>query len=108
MTKLLLLDVLPLQAQTCIKQSGPQCSIRWIKQESCLIQVKEMQLDCERGLQSFSWSAQHDSQRPWMFESNNRPKNSDNPKRNLAIIAAATSIYSTCNFIMSTENVPCF
>ncbi|CAL5364003.1 unnamed protein product [Camellia sinensis] len=76
--------------------------------ESWLNQVKEMQLHCERGLQHFHYSAFQDSQ--WLGTSDNKSRLEEvnNSERELAITAAAASIYSTCNFLLSTENLPCF
>ncbi|XP_057483049.1 uncharacterized protein LOC130769807 [Actinidia eriantha] len=69
-----------------------------IQLETWLNQVKEMQLHCERGLQHHHYSASHDS----------RLEEADMSERELAVTAAAASIYSTCNFLLSKENRPCF
>ncbi|GMP23672.1 hypothetical protein CsSME_00001188 [Camellia sinensis var. sinensis] len=76
--------------------------------ESWLNQVKEMQLHCERGLQHFHYSAFQDSQWLGTSDNNSRLEEVNNSERELAITAAAASIYSTCNFLLSTENLPCF
>ncbi|XP_042503563.1 uncharacterized protein LOC122080780 [Macadamia integrifolia] len=76
--------------------------------ESWLNQVTEMQLHCARGLQSINWFTGHGLPQVGRSENESRLKNMDNSDRELAIRAAAASIYSTCNYAMSTENVSCF
>ncbi|KAL7253556.1 hypothetical protein ACSBR1_007982 [Camellia fascicularis] len=76
--------------------------------ESWLNQVKEMQLHCERGLQHFHYSAFQGSQWLGTSDNNSRLEEVNNSERELAITAAAASIYSTCSFLLSTENLPCF
>ncbi|CBI25355.3 unnamed protein product, partial [Vitis vinifera] len=75
--------------------------------ESWLNQVKEMQMHCERGLQHFQWNLPH-WQHPGTIINDPRPQMVDDSERELAIRAAAASIYSTCNFLLSMENVSCF
>ncbi|CAL5407589.1 unnamed protein product [Camellia sinensis] len=75
--------------------------------ESWLNQVKEMQLHCERGLQLFQSNASHGSQWLGTLENDSRLEEVENLERELAIGAAAASIYSTCNFLLSMENLPC-
>lgn len=75
--------------------------------ESWLNQVKEMQMHCERGLQHFQWNPPH-WQHPGTIVNDPRPQMVDDSERELAIRAAAASIYSTCNFLLSMENVSCF
>ncbi|KAL2558420.1 hypothetical protein Fot_03159 [Forsythia ovata] len=68
--------------------------------ESWLNQVKEMQLHCEP---SFSkHSAHHGLQQT--DPNNCRFREANDTERDLAVRAAAASIYSTCNFLLSMEN----
>ncbi|KAF8397111.1 hypothetical protein HHK36_016018 [Tetracentron sinense] len=76
--------------------------------ETWLNQVKEMKLHCEQSLQCVNWNAVHGLQQLGISENDSRSKKADNAERELAIRAAAASIYSTCNFVMSAENVSCF
>ncbi|KAA8533973.1 hypothetical protein F0562_031490 [Nyssa sinensis] len=76
--------------------------------ESWLNQVKEMQLHCERGLQRFQCNATHGLQQLETLENDPRLEEADYSARELAVQAAAASIYSTCNFLLSKENLPCF
>lgn len=76
--------------------------------ESWLNQVKEMQLHCERGLQLNNFNAP-----PWLqplgaSEKSSRSERVYKSEKELAVRAAAASIYSTCNHLLSMENVPCF
>lgn len=64
--------------------------------ESWLRQVQEMQVHCERGLRCIGAD---------VFSELSRSKKPDEMER--VVMAAAASIYSTCNFI-GKENVPCF
>ncbi|CAN0827464.1 hypothetical protein LINGRAHAP2_LOCUS994 [Linum grandiflorum] len=75
--------------------------------ESWLNQLKEMQLHCDQGLQHFQWNAIVGFQPPGMPDHYRIPKG-DSSEKELAVRAAAASIYSTCNFLMSKENVSCF
>ncbi|KAL5710042.1 hypothetical protein ACHQM5_020654 [Ranunculus cassubicifolius] len=72
--------------------------------ENKLNQVKEMQLQCERGLQCVNWPALQSLGRS---ENVPRPK-MDTAERELAVRAAAASIYSTCNYVKATDAVSCF
>ncbi|KAL2549897.1 hypothetical protein Fot_11427 [Forsythia ovata] len=73
--------------------------------ESWLNQVKEMQLHCEWGL--YKHSSHRTLQQTGPIGSDCRLGEADNSERDLAIKAAAASIYSTCNFLLSMENLPC-
>ncbi|KAM1406914.1 hypothetical protein ACFXTH_001536 [Malus domestica] len=75
--------------------------------ESWSNQVKEMQLHCDQGLQLVQWNAAPGIQHFGTSENGARPLMLDNSERALTVRAAAASIYSTCNFLLST-NVPCF
>ncbi|KAG8390177.1 hypothetical protein BUALT_Bualt01G0056300 [Buddleja alternifolia] len=68
--------------------------------ESWLNQVKEMQLHCERGL--CKSSLYHTAP----IGNDNRLGEANNLEKDLAVRAAAASIYSTCNFVLSMENLP--
>ncbi|KAJ9176010.1 hypothetical protein P3X46_014504 [Hevea brasiliensis] len=74
--------------------------------ESWLIQVKEMQLHCDEGLQNFHWNSIFGFQQQETSE--NYQRKVDSSEREIAVRAAAASIYSTCSFLMSKENVSCF
>ncbi|KAJ9160473.1 hypothetical protein P3X46_025871 [Hevea brasiliensis] len=76
--------------------------------ESWLSQVKEMQLHCDQGLENFQWNAIFGFQQQETSENYTRIGNADSFERELAVRAAAASIYSTCSFLMSKENVSCF
>ncbi|XP_019192115.1 PREDICTED: uncharacterized protein LOC109186548 isoform X2 [Ipomoea nil] len=67
--------------------------------ESLQEKVREMQLQCEHGLLKYEVSA---------FPIPNEHKLDKASERDLAVRAAAASIYSTCNFLSSMENLPCF
>lgn len=73
--------------------------------ECWLNQVREMHLHCEKGLLKYNemYSLQH----PGTSENDCRLYSADNPDRDLAVRAAAASIYSTCNYLSSMENLPC-
>lgn len=73
--------------------------------ESWLNQVKEMQLHCEKGLYKNSLS--HAPLQTGPTGDDNRSGEADNSENDLAIRSAAASIYSTCNFLLSMENLPC-
>ncbi|KAM6555370.1 hypothetical protein CsatB_002389 [Cannabis sativa] len=76
--------------------------------ENWLNQVKEMQMHCDKGLQHIHWSTiMGGIQRLGKLDSEFRSQKSDNSERELAVRAAAASIYSTCNYL-STENISCF
>ncbi|XP_073018432.1 uncharacterized protein [Primulina eburnea] len=73
--------------------------------ESWLNQVKEMQLNCEKGF--YKNSSHHAPQLSSLTRNESRFAESDNSDKDLAVRAAAASIYSTCNFLLSMENKPC-
>ncbi|KAM7504547.1 hypothetical protein LguiB_003451 [Lonicera macranthoides] len=62
--------------------------------ESWLNQVKEMLLHCERGL--FQYSGLHGLPPLGSIKNDQRPEKADNSEEDLAVSAAAASIYSTC------------
>ncbi|XP_073128361.1 uncharacterized protein [Henckelia pumila] len=70
--------------------------------ESWLNQVKEMQLNCDKGFYKNSsyYAPQHSS----LTRNDSRSAEVDNSEKDLAVRAAAASIYSTCNFLLSMEN----
>ncbi|KAF8023910.1 hypothetical protein BT93_F1184 [Corymbia citriodora subsp. variegata] len=72
-----------------------------------LNQVKEMQLHCEHGLQHVQWNAPHSAENPGAADIISRSNKPDTSERELAVRAAAASIYSTCNFLLAKENVSC-
>ncbi|KAK6156001.1 hypothetical protein DH2020_010249 [Rehmannia glutinosa] len=72
--------------------------------ENWLNQVKEMQLHCEKGLYKNSLYLASQPTDPIGFES--RSGTTDDLEKDLAVRAAAASIYSTCNFLLSKENLP--
>ncbi|CAL1392709.1 unnamed protein product [Linum trigynum] len=77
--------------------------------ESWLCQLKEMQLHCDHGLQHYQLNAVMGLQQPsGTAECYIRTPKADSSEKELAVRAAAASIYSTCNFFMSKENVSCF
>ncbi|KAI5567349.1 hypothetical protein BDE02_13G084000 [Populus trichocarpa] len=67
--------------------------------ERWLCQVKEMQVHFDQGLQHLSYKA---------IRGYPRTEKADSLQKELAVRAAAASIYSTCNFLTSKENVSCF
>ncbi|KAK1271548.1 hypothetical protein QJS04_geneDACA005831 [Acorus gramineus] len=71
--------------------------------ENRLSQVKEMQLHCERGLQYVSPTAFPQSN-PL---DNSRPTKAEIIEKEFAVCAAAASIYSTSNLVMTNENMSC-
>ncbi|CAI9772161.1 unnamed protein product [Fraxinus pennsylvanica] len=73
--------------------------------ESWLKQVKEMQLHCEWGL--YKSDGPRTLQQTGSIGNACRLGEADNSERDLAVMAAAASIYSTCNFFSSLENLPC-
>ncbi|KAL2897888.1 Fatty acyl-CoA reductase 8 [Bienertia sinuspersici] len=74
--------------------------------ESSLNQVNEMMLHCGEGLQHLHWNSIFEMQHMGMVDNNLRSKMND-PEKDLSVRAAAASIYSTCNYISSQENVSC-
>ncbi|WJX10042.1 hypothetical protein P8452_00811 [Trifolium repens] len=69
--------------------------------ESWLNQIKEKQLLCDQGLQHVNWSKAYGLQQLGTSENHSRPSQLDNSEKELAVNAAAASIYSTCNFLLS-------
>ncbi|XP_021861314.1 uncharacterized protein [Spinacia oleracea] len=77
------------------------------KQLECWInQVNEMMLHCDQGLQHVHWNTIFEMQHVGIVDNNLRSK-IDDPEKDLSVRAAAASIYSTCNFLSSRENVSC-
>ncbi|CAL9111475.1 unnamed protein product, partial [Musa textilis] len=73
--------------------------------ESWLKQVQEMQLHCENGLKFVSSGA---SSHLNLTHDSSKLKKSESTEQEHAVRAAAASIYSTCNLIMTRGNVQCF
>ncbi|KAI3470963.1 hypothetical protein Pfo_027626 [Paulownia fortunei] len=73
--------------------------------ENWLNQVKEMQLHSERGF--CNNSLYNASQETGPMGNNNRLGEAHDSEKDLAVRAAAASIYSTCNFLLTMENLPC-
>lgn len=72
------------------------------KQLECwLNQVKEKQLLCDQGIQHVNWSTAFGLQQLGNSENNSRASAFDRSEKELAVNAAAASIYSTCNFLLS-------
>ncbi|XP_020206931.1 uncharacterized protein LOC109791972 [Cajanus cajan] len=72
------------------------------KQLECwLNQVKEKQLLCDQGIQHVNWSTAFGLQQPGNSVNNSRASVFDSSEKELAVNAAAASIYSTCNFLLS-------
>ncbi|XP_010670600.2 uncharacterized protein LOC104887626 isoform X1 [Beta vulgaris subsp. vulgaris] len=74
--------------------------------ESWLNRVNKMMLHCDQGLQHIQWSTILEMQHMGMVDNDLRSKLND-PENDLSVRAAAASIYSTCNFLSSRENVSC-
>ncbi|RCV05618.1 hypothetical protein SETIT_1G097200v2 [Setaria italica] len=72
--------------------------------ENRLKQVQEMQLNCDKGLKHMTSDAPLLGPMAELW----KLKNPDTSESEWAVQAAAASIYSTCNMVMRTENVPCF
>ncbi|OEL35606.1 hypothetical protein BAE44_0003377 [Dichanthelium oligosanthes] len=72
--------------------------------ENRLKQVQEMQLNCDKGLKHMTCDAPLLGPMAELW----KLKNPDISESEWAVQAAAASIYSTCNMVMRTENVPCF
>lgn len=70
--------------------------------ESWLNQVKEIQLNCDKGFYKNSsyYAPQHSS----LTRNDGRSAEVDNSQKDLAVRAAAASIYSTCNFLLSMDS----
>ncbi|KAJ7959533.1 Cation-transporting ATPase [Quillaja saponaria] len=75
--------------------------------ESWLNQVKEKQLQCDQGLQHVHWNTAYGLQQQATSVDDSRAQAADSSEKELAVRAAAASIYSTCNFL-SSGNVTCF
>lgn len=73
--------------------------------ESWLNQVNEMMLHCDQGLQHVHWNTIFEMQHMGIV--NNLRSKINDPEKDLSVRAAAASIYSTCNFLSSRENVSC-
>ncbi|KAL2318162.1 hypothetical protein Fmac_032038 [Flemingia macrophylla] len=74
------------------------------KQLECwLNQVKEKQLLCDQGIQHVNWSTAFGLQQPGNSVNNSVSRASvfESSEKELAVNAAAASIYSTCNFLLS-------
>ncbi|CAI8605696.1 unnamed protein product [Vicia faba] len=69
--------------------------------ESWLNQIKDKQLLCDQGLQHVNWSKAYGLQQSTTSENHSRSSQLDNSEKELAVNAAAASIYSTCNFLLS-------
>ncbi|CAN6237093.1 unnamed protein product [Urochloa humidicola] len=72
--------------------------------ENRLKQVQEMQQNCDKGLKHMTCDAPLLGPMAELW----KLKNPDISESEWAVQAAAASIYSTCNMVMRTENVPCF
>ncbi|GMI90494.1 hypothetical protein like AT5G05240 [Hibiscus trionum] len=70
--------------------------------ESWFNQIKEMQLHCDKGLQHMHWNVLYGFPQG-ASTTNIRSGNNDSFDRELAVGAAAASIYSTCCFMLSKE-----
>ncbi|MED6122337.1 hypothetical protein PIB30_038817 [Stylosanthes scabra] len=69
--------------------------------ESWLNQVKEKQLLCDQGLQQVNWNITYGLQQMGTSKNDSRVTVLDGSEKELAVNAAAASIYSTCNFLLS-------
>ncbi|CAH9059989.1 unnamed protein product [Cuscuta epithymum] len=67
-------------------------------------QVQEMQLQCEHGLIKYTNNNMVPRGSPRLAALQNDIRLDKDPGRDLAVRAAAASIYSTCNFLSSMEN----
>lgn len=74
--------------------------------EDWLNQVNTMLLHCDEGLQHVQWNALLEMQHLGALDNEFRTRATD-PAKDLSVRAAAASIYSTCNFLSSRENVSC-
>ncbi|KAI4383936.1 hypothetical protein MLD38_009715 [Melastoma candidum] len=77
------------------------------KLEIWLSQVREMRRHCERGLQVAHCSMAQSVENHFPAEFSSRPGTAENSERELAMRAAAASIYSTCNFLLADEHASC-
>lgn len=73
--------------------------------ENWLNQVRRMQLQCDQGLQKYG--APYGLHQLGILQNDCRLEKAESSERDLAVRAAAASIYSTCNFLSSMENLPC-
>ncbi|KAL6531155.1 hypothetical protein OROHE_014224 [Orobanche hederae] len=73
--------------------------------ESWLNQVKEMQLHCESGLRNSLCNASQESDATGNFTRLGEVHNDS--ENDLDVSAAAASIYSTCNFLLTMGDLPC-
>ncbi|XP_077244742.1 uncharacterized protein LOC143884818 [Tasmannia lanceolata] len=76
--------------------------------ESWLKQVKAMQSHCELGLQFVNIPGTDGFQHLDPSGKDSRSNKAEVLDRECAVRAAAASIYSTCNLVMTAENVSCF
>ncbi|XP_054793751.1 uncharacterized protein LOC129302448 [Prosopis cineraria] len=72
--------------------------------ESWLNQVKEKQLLCDQGLQHVNCNSAYGLQMLGTIENDSRILPTDSSEKELAVNAAAASIYSTCSFLLSGAN----
>ncbi|KAL5200792.1 hypothetical protein ABZP36_021995 [Zizania latifolia] len=72
--------------------------------ENRLKEVQEMQSNCDKGLRHMVCEASLVGPMAELW----KLRKLDTPESEWAVQAAAASIYSTCNLVMRTENVPCF
>ncbi|KAA3453506.1 Cation-transporting ATPase 4 [Gossypium australe] len=73
--------------------------------EVWLKQIIGMQLLCHQGLQHMHWNVLYNLPQQTVSGNNIRSGIGDSFDRELAVMAAAASIYSTCDFMLSKENV---
>ncbi|KAL3650350.1 hypothetical protein CASFOL_006753 [Castilleja foliolosa] len=86
---------------TLFGQMDKTLSEEEIHLETWLNQVKEMQLHCESGLRNSLDNASQES------GNHNRLGEAHDSEKDLDVSAAAASIYSTCNFLLTMDNLPC-
>ncbi|CAO2816053.1 unnamed protein product [Amaranthus hypochondriacus] len=72
-----------------------------------LNQVNEMMLHCDHGLQHVELNSILEMQHMGTACNTSRSRVNNDPDKELSVRAAAASIYSTCNFLSSKENVSC-
>ncbi|CAN0923808.1 hypothetical protein LINGRAHAP2_LOCUS33765 [Linum grandiflorum] len=84
-------------------QMDTALSQQQVELESLLNQLKEMQVHCNKGLE-------HSARIPRMRKHYSRNVDKESYEKEMAVRAAAGSIYSTCKFVMSTkeDDVACF
>lgn len=87
-------------------------NVEGTKLEKSLQRIKEMQAHCKWGLEELQGITSDcpQQQQPEAFEDELRSKVASAKKieRRFAVEAAAASIYSTANFVATTEDVSCF